>query len=556
MAGLIYKISCWFRYTLGPDTDHISFSKRVIGALKGIVLTLFSSKILTLLRVFLLDVLFQVRTFKQNRYRWAMHICIYWGFMGLLLMHALESFITSSLFPDYASTLNPFLFLRSLFFFVVMVGLGMAVYRRLFLKVPRLMTSPMDHYVIIILAVIMISGVFLEGAKISSFTEYQNMVDEYADLEDDEAGKALESYWVQYYGVVSPHVKAPFDEEVLTLGEEINDESCISCHSRPQWAFTGYTVAKITKPIALALDRAGASTILWYIHFLACFIGLAYLPFSKMFHIIAGPLSLLANAVMEDKKSDPANIATRQIMELDACTHCGTCSSHCLVGVCFERIPNINILPSEKLGSVKAFVSGKRLSETEIKSILEGLYFCTNCTRCTVVCPGGINLQELWFNVREKMLKKGYPELLTLSSFSLYRGLKWGKNGHRNGYRLPIKRAMEAIAESFPPIETEVHAINLREASRRFKRMLGDSKQGNTFSYCYTCTTCSTSCPVVRNYENPPEVLDLVPHQIIHASALGVTDMVFNSKMLWSCLGCYQCQESCPQGVRVTDVFY
>ncbi len=38
-----------------------------------------------------------------------------------------------------------------------------------------------------------------------------------------------------------------------------------------------------------ALDRGGASNILWYIHFLACFIGLAYLPFSKMFHIISTP---------------------------------------------------------------------------------------------------------------------------------------------------------------------------------------------------------------------------------------------------------------------------
>jgi hypothetical protein len=45
-----------------------------------------------------------------------------------------------------------------------------------------------------------------------------------------------------------------------------------------------------------------------------------------MFHIIASPISLLVNAVMDNEKSDPANIATRQAMELDACTHCGTCS--------------------------------------------------------------------------------------------------------------------------------------------------------------------------------------------------------------------------------------
>jgi heterodisulfide reductase subunit C len=26
--------------------------------------------------------------------------------------------------------------------------------------------------------------------------------------------------------------------------------------------------------------------------------------------------------------------------------------------------------------------------------------------------------------------------------------------------------------------------------------------------------------------------------------------------MLWSCLTCYQCQEHCPQGVKVTDLLY
>jgi heterodisulfide reductase subunit C len=91
---------------------------------------------------------------------------------------------------------------------------------------------------------------------------------------------------------------------------------------------------------------------------------------------------------------------------------------------------------------------------------------------------------------------------------------------------------------------------------RQFRKRLGISSQGNTFSYCFTCTTCSTSCPVVRNYKNPPEELDLVPHQIIHAAALGVSDMVFNARMLWSCLGCYQCQENCPQGVKVADILY
>ncbi|MDF1594453.1 MAG: (Fe-S)-binding protein, partial [Desulfobacterales bacterium] len=201
--------------------------------------------------------------------------------------------------------------------------------------------------------------------------------------------------WVKEYGVVSPELKGPFEDDVLEKGRELN-ESCIACHARPQWAFLGYGAAKAVAPIAVGLDEAGAPRFLWIIHFLACFIGLAYLPFSKMFHIIASPVSLLLNAVMDPETSDPANIATRQIMELDACTHCGTCTLRCSVGVVFEEIPNVNILPSEKIASLKRLASGQNISQQDIRTIQEGLYLCTNCLRCTGVCPAGINLQELW----------------------------------------------------------------------------------------------------------------------------------------------------------------
>jgi heterodisulfide reductase subunit C len=28
------------------------------------------------------------------------------------------------------------------------------------------------------------------------------------------------------------------------------------------------------------------------------------------------------------------------------------------------------------------------------------------------------------------------------------------------------------------------------------------------------------------------------------------------AKMIWDCLTCYQCQEHCPQNVKVTDILY
>jgi heterodisulfide reductase subunit C len=47
-----------------------------------------------------------------------------------------------------------------------------------------------------------------------------------------------------------------------------------------------------------------------------------------------------------------------------------------------------------------------------------------------------------------------------------------------------------------------------------------------------------------------------MPHQLMHAIALKQWDMVFQSMMLWYCLGCYQCQENCPQKVRIADILY
>jgi ferredoxin len=185
--------------------------------------------------------------------------------------------------------------------------------------------------------------------------------------------------------------------------------SCAACHSRPQWAFISYGVSRVLRPIASPLDQAQAHTQMWYLHVLACFLGLAYLPFSKFFHIVATPVYLFVNAVIEEGKSDPANMATKQAMEVDACTHCGDCNSRCSVAVAFNEIPNPNIMPSEKMAAFRALLSGKRLSKKTLQTIQEGSYICTDCHRCTDVCPVGINLEDLWLNLKRHLVSFGYP---------------------------------------------------------------------------------------------------------------------------------------------------
>ena len=555
ILGLIYKAYAWFSMKIGISARDYTPAQRFSAAVKGTVGVIFSSKILRLIKAFVLDVVFQRRALKENFLRWMMHMLLYGGFMLLLLMHALENFVSAKLFSDYHSTVNPFMFLRDLFGFMVVVGIGIAIFRRFIMKVPRLKTSGMDVYAIFIVVVIIFSGIFLEGVKITSHTAFQGMVADYAGLDEDsdaEEIEALESYWVENYDLVSPNVQAPFDEDILEEGSDSNDANCAECHSRPGWAFTGYAVAKTIKPFALSLDDVDAANILWYIHFLACFIGLAYLPFSKMFHIISTPVSLLANAVMDKETADPANIVTRQVMELDACTHCGTCSLRCSASTSFDVLGNEYILPSEKMTFLKALAKGRKLSDDKLHAILEGVYLCTNCDRCTVVCPSGINLKELWFNVREDLLQRELPELLTLSPFSFYRGLN-RNNIAADDYRKPIEAANRSVACNFEQLMDKTTPISLSDK----KRDASDQLPGaDTFVHCFGCQTCTTVCPVVMNYENPQEVVGLLPHQIMNCLGLGLTEMATGPQMLWDCLTCYQCQEHCPQNVKVTDVLY
>jgi heterodisulfide reductase subunit C/nitrate reductase gamma subunit len=553
LLGLIYKVSNWFFKTIAPPVQTITTSQRVRSAVRGILSVVFSAKLLIVLKIILIDVLLQARVFKEDVIRWLAHMLIFYGFMLLLIMHALDSVVTEALFSDYYATVNPFFFLRDLFGAMVVVGVTMAVFRRYFSKTPRLRTGPRDHYAIIILAVIMFSGIGLEGLKITSHSEFIHMVEDYAGLDDDDEIQALEAVWVKEYGIVSPNIEAPFDEDLLSTGLEVHEESCLDCHASAKWAFTGFTMAKIIKPVALWLDEADGITILWYIHIIACFAGLAYLPFSKMFHMVAVPLSLIAGQVMDSRRSLPANILTRQMVELDACTHCGSCSLHCSAGMIYEALGNEYILPSEKMTFLKKMVSGRPLDDTQLDAIQQGVYICTNCDRCTVRCPSGIQLKELWYAVREELLVKGPPFAALLSPFSFARGVVVREKLTAGDYMLPIEKANEKVAGQFKALMRQDAVIPLNTLPRENpKPVLKD----DTFAHCFSCQSCTTVCPVVGNYDRPEQVLGMLPHQIMSCLGLGLTEMATGAKMIWDCLTCYKCQENCPQQVEVCDLLF
>lgn len=270
--------------------------------------------------------------------------------------------------------------------------------------------------------------------------------------------------------------------------------------------------------------RAGAG--LYTVHFLASFAVLALLPFTGLVHILATPLLLIITSVIGPEKTDSRTAALIRNIELSACMHCTICTAHCKVAIALDETQNLTQLPSEKLASLARMASGQKLSPREMQAINLGADLCTGCFQCTQICPAGINLQDLWMAMKQDLSDAGYQT-------AYHRAQKMADQAARPGRNLDI--------------------INVPGKSREKVETL--STHSLSFKNCFGCRECTNACPIVSLWNHPLEALDLLPHQVIRCLCLGLFEQAAGARMTWTCLTCYRCQEACPQGVQVTDIF-
>lgn len=88
--------------------------------------------------------------------------------------------------------------------------------------------------------------------------------------------------------------------------------------------------------------------------------------------------------------------------------------------------------------------------------------------------------------------------------------------------------------------------IDLTEPGRdpAFPDRLG--ADGSMLHRCIQCGTCTASCPA-------SEAMDISPRQMWRMVQLGLVDEVLDSKTMWLCSLCYQCQVRCPRGIPLTE---
>ncbi len=540
LVGLFLRIYEWFGKGIRHPGEAPPPFERFTAAGKGLITTLLSGKIFQVVTTFFTDVLFQKRLLSKNIMRWVAHTLIFSGFILLLFMHGLGSGVSEFFFSGYYSTLQPYLSLRNLFALMVLVGICIAAYRRLRDKPRRVKSLSGDWAALFFVGAIIISGILLESSKISSPSEFARMVEEYGDVADEEETLALETYWAAEHGLVSGRVARPYNSDLVEQGREISSYSCAECHAPTSGAFVSYSLAAVIGP----LISAGSSFFL-YLHLLICAAFLAWLPFSKMFHVVAVPISLLMNGVLGFKEpaQSGASALNRQMIGLSACTHCGSCSELCSSLTFYESFQNDFILPSEKVQLLKKIAGGTSVAQETLQHLQKGLYICTSCDRCSTVCPSGINLRELFTTSRYHLLATGSPEPAILSHFSFPLALA---QNFIDDHKKALKKVEQLFKESFKKLSDMTTLTLARPAD------VGN----NSYQSCYSCQRCTNICPVVRLYDRPQEALDMLPHQIIFSLGIGNKEIATGSRMIWSCSTCYLCQEHCPNGVELTDIFY
>ena len=533
--GLLWRMSAWFRTRVGPDARAVMPFQRITAALRGAATALFGRRLFRVLGALLLNVLLLRRLYANAKLRWLGHQLIMVGFTLLLLMHALAALVSEKLLPDYQPTLEPYLFLRDLFGVMVLVGMGLLFFGR---RRERTGFAPARAFLgavfALLLGFVLATGFLLEAHKIASPRAFYRMAEQYVGAIEPAKLEPLRALWASEFGVAFEDLPKPIAPDLVQQGRELHRDACASCHAQPTSAFLSYPLARLLTPFTGLLDAGRADVWLWYLHVFACFIGLASLPFTRFFHVVAAPASLLVNAAAPKRalSAQAYSIearASQRALALDACVRCGICDARCAVAPFARYLGNPSLLPSHKLIATGALTKGRLLRTGEEDHALraaEGAFLCTDCGRCTSGCPVGLNLEDLWQAGRDDLAVAG---LAAPAQWVQARStLAWAESLEA----VPGQRGLAGPDASCAPLS----------ADRR------------SFSRCVQCQTCTNVCPVVAHSIDAEHGVDLTPQKVMNLLRLGLSELALGSRMVWDCASCYQCQESCPEGVRVADI--
>ncbi|HWQ36919.1 MAG TPA: heterodisulfide reductase-related iron-sulfur binding cluster [Blastocatellia bacterium] len=183
------------------------------------------------------------------------------------------------------------------------------------------------------------------------------------------------------------------------------------------WSPFGYLVALISKPVLNEAALRAAHATVWWTHAVLFFGFLAWAPYTKMLHVITGPLNIYTAPLypsgaslkaIDFEKAERlgvnslAGFTWKDLVDFDACTECGRCTSVCPANTVGKTLsPRDIILDLRNL--MHQGNGGERMDHGEQQSAvsnlqsaiigavpatsLDALWACTTCGACVEACP-------------------------------------------------------------------------------------------------------------------------------------------------------------------------
>jgi len=87
--------------------------------------------------------------------------------------------------------------------------------------------------------------------------------------------------------------------------------------------------------------------------------------------------------------------------------------------------------------------------------------------------------------------------------------------------------------------------LRMRPENRSFKDRVNELS-GENVDLCFQCGACSSGCPMTQE-------MDYLPSKIIRMVQLGL-DEALDSKTIWVCTTCFNCEVRCPRGIDIANV--
>jgi Fe-S oxidoreductase/nitrate reductase gamma subunit len=308
-----------------------------------------------------------------------MHAFIFWGFLTLLIGTTIlaidldiyepltgESFYTGTFFLSYSFVMDS----MGLLF---VAGISIAIYRRYVVRNERLWgkhTSYEDDLFVWSLFALGVGGFLLEGMRI--------------------------------------------------LGQAGGPQGF------EQASFVGYFTASVFK--IGGLSTAGAEAVypvVWWSHTLVALWFIAWIPYAKPFHMI----SSFANVVTRDPDAgkrlpgqplDPGadtglddvdDFTWKQILDQDACTKCGRCSS-----VCPANASGRPLNPRDVILDLKSYREDRDAGDDSVPIIADGgtsvidahtMESCMSCMACMDACPVEIEHLTHFTDMNRQLTEQG-----------------------------------------------------------------------------------------------------------------------------------------------------